>query len=243
MRHFAKLIVLAAPLLAGCMSVAVPPQLGLERNLYPGLAEAKPEEIPELLDRRVDLRPPVTAGIAWLRESTAGTERWGYALSDYQRAGIIEAAVGALQKPPLSTVSVLPTVSGVRRVDDSPTTIDGVRSAAAKFQSEIAIVMQTGIAETSGFNPLAIGYAGLITALVFPGTDYSVASSAELCAVDVRSGIMLGCGIGRDAREARWNFPWGLSSRREEAREESVRAAVRAAAEDLHEKVSARLRD
>lgn len=241
-RSFASLLALL-PLIAGaCMSPMRPPSLALERSLYPGLADAKPEEIAELLAQKVELEPPLTAGIAWLRESSAGSDSWGAPLTDFQRTGVLEAAIADLQKPPLASVSALPTISDGSGGSAAGSTLNGLRSAAARFQYDVAILLQTGLAESSGFNVFAIGYIGLVTVPLFPGNDFSVAASAEACAVDVRSGIMLGCGLGRASREVRFNFPWGLSSRRAQAREDCTREAVVGAAVDLRDKIAQRVR-
>ena len=224
-----------------CMSVVRSPEIGLQRSLYPGLTDVKPEDIPAILEKRVNLKPPISVGIAWLRESPSGSHRWTTPLSDFQRTGVLEAAIATLRKAPVSTVSALPTVPERDMMPGPASTIDAVRAAAARFQYDVAILLQTGLAEDSGLNVLAVGYLGLVTAPLFPGTDFAVASSAEACAVDVRSGIMLGCSLGRSSKEERFVFPWSLSTRRENVREETIRDAVVAASRELLQKISERV--
>jgi hypothetical protein len=225
-------------LLTGCMSKAVSPKMGgLQRSLYPGLGTLDASQIPAAFKTRVDLHPPLTAGIVWLNDS----RMWGPSLSEYARAGVLKVTTDALAKPPFSAVSPLPTTVDLERGAEGAPSIDVIRGAAAKFQYDVAFVLQTGIAEESGFNPLAIGYLGIVTAPLFPGTDVSAAAGAELCAVDVRSGVMLGCSVGRGYDEARFLFLWGLSARKADLDEAVVGEAASDAAQQLLTQISGRV--
>jgi hypothetical protein len=205
------IVAIISSVLTGCMSRAVSPKMGgLQRSLYPGLGTLDASQIPAAFKTRVDLHPPLTAGIVWLNDS----RMWGPSLSEYARAGVLKVTTDALAKPPFVAVSPLPTSVDLERGAEGAPSIDVIRGAAAKFQYDVAFVLQTGIAAESGFNPLAIGYLGIVTAPLFPGTDVSAAAGAELCAVDVRSGVMLGCSVGRGYDEARFLFLWGLSLER-----------------------------
>ena len=240
MKPLRSLITVAifSSLLAGCMSRAVSPKMGgLQRSLYPGLGTLDASEIPAAFKTRVDLHPPLTAGIVWLNDSRS----WGPSLSEYARAGVLKVTAAALGKPPFATVSPLPTTVDLERGAEGAPSIDVIRGAAAKFQYDVAFILQTGIAEESGFNPLAIGYLGLVTAPLFPGTDVSAAAGAELCAVDVRSGVMLGCSVGRGYDEARFLFPWGLSGRKADLDENVVGEATSDAAQQLLTQIASRV--
>jgi len=188
-------VLLVAGFAAGCMSAAASPKLGLQRSLYPGLGDLDSSEIPAAFRTQVDLHPPLSGGILWLDDG--GLRMYGPSLSEYVRAGILKRAVETLEQSPFEQVASLPTTTDFQRQRDGAPSIDAIRGAAAKFQYDVAFILQTGLAQESGINPFAVGYVGLITAPLFPGTDISVAAAAELCAVDVRSGVMLGCGIGR----------------------------------------------
>jgi hypothetical protein len=126
-----------------------------------------------------------------------------------------------------------------------PSCISQARIAAVSLprarDTSVAFILQTGITEESGINPFAIGYVGLVTAPLFPGTDISVAAGAERCAVDVRSGVMLGCGIGRGYQEARFLFPLRASARADNLREQMVAEAVTDAASDILAQIARRV--
>jgi hypothetical protein len=228
-------------LVTGCAYIPSAPQLGLQRTLFPGLANLSEEDIGTVLEKRVELNPPLSAAIVWLTESTSAPVGWEKPLNEYQRTGVLEAAVGALRRAPFYTVTTLPTMTGPAKEGDAGRTLDGVRSAAARFQSNVAILLQTGTAEDRGINPYAIGYLGLITAPLFPGEDVALATSAEMCAMDVRSGVMLACTLGRATRKERFLFLWNLDERRDEAREENVKEAVVDAAAKLVSEVALRV--
>lgn len=220
-------LIVLSTFLAGCMSRVASPKIGLQRSLYPGLGDLDADQIQEAFEKSVHLKAPLAGGIVWLDD---GASMYGPSLSEYARAGILQGAVQALHVPPFNQVSVLPTTTEFRRSADGPPSIDAIRAAAAKFQYDVAFILQTGVAEDSGFNAFAIGYLGIVTAPLFPGTDINAAAGAELCAVDVRSGIMLGCGIGRSSDEDRFVFPLQTSDRTTSLRETTVAAAVAEAA-------------
>ena len=87
----------------------------------------------------------------------------------------------------------------------------------------------------------ALGFVGLVTAPLFPGVDLAASSSAELCAIDVRSGIMIACTRGRAEENRDYLFLFQESRAREELRETTVRTAAVAAAQDLVNAVARRL--
>jgi hypothetical protein len=240
MRSLSLVVLLVAPFALGCMTRAVPPGLTLQRDLLPGLASLEPSEIAGAYETRVELAAPLSAGIAWLRESSDGDT---FArLDEYQRTGVLDVALAELRQAPFDSVSAFPTVlddGGWRGRDGN--SIDGLRSAAAHFQYDLAVLMQTGLADGSGWNLLAAGYFGLVTIPLFPGHDLSLAASAELCALDARTGVMLACSRGRGVREQRFVFPLSISSRKGELEEACMREAVATAARDLRAQLEARV--
>ena len=235
-----SLVLLFAPLALGCMSRAVPPSLTLQRDLLPGLASLAPSEIAAAYETRVELAAPLSAGIAWLREDSDGES---YArLTEYQRTGVLDVALAELRQAPFDSVSAFPTVlEDVSWRERPSNSLDGLRSAAASFQFDLAVLMQTGLADGSGWNLLAAGYLPLVTIPLFPGDDLSLAASAELCAMDARSGVMLACSRGRGVREQRFVFPLSRSARRGELAEACMREAVATAARDLRTQLEARV--
>lgn len=237
------LALLAIMALMGCASIPVSPHLGLQRTLFPGLAGLTEQDIEETLEKRVQLEPPLSASIVWLTERTSARIGWGKPLTDYQRTGILEAALDALRRAPIYTITTLPTVSTPTDADDAGRTLDGLRSAAARFQSDVTIMLETATAEDQGVNPFAIGYAGIITAPLFPGTDFAVAVTAEMCAMDVRTGVMLACTLGRANLKEKYLYLWGLEERKDTIREKMVEEAVLDAAKKLVSEIALRVRE
>jgi hypothetical protein len=184
---------------------------------------------------RIALTPPLSAGLVWLDEGGPGL-----ALSDYARTGIVEHAMAMLQQSPFTRVAVLPTTAAANSDGGAPS-LDAVRSAAAKFQYDVAFVLQTGTDLATGWNAFSVGYLGLVTAPLFPGTDLSVAAGAELCAVDVRSGIMLGCGVGRARAQDRFVFPFSVEGHAQTLRESVVSTAIGLAATDVLGQIAQRV--
>jgi hypothetical protein len=237
-----KLLGLCLFMILGCASTPIAPPLALQRSLYPGLGDLDQRGIEAALSRRVALAPPVSAGLVWLSEAAPGSmESATYsAITEYGRTGVIEEAVAALRHDPFGAVTALPTIPIVSDGPPSDRTLDALRSASARFQYQVALLLQTGTAEDRGFNPLALGYIGLVTAPLFPGTDIAASSSAELCAIDVRSGVMLGCARGRAEEMNHFLFPWQVDRARERLVERTLRSSVAAAASDLLGQVAGR---
>ena len=240
------LAVLVAVLTSAC---ATPPRYGeyvLERSLFPGLGEPGTGTIEEALDRRVALREPFSAGIVWITEdsNTSTNSDAERDFSDYERTGVLEKALASLRHAPYGAVGALPTVpASLRSGEDAKQAaiLQSIRVACANFQYEVALVLQTGVAVDEGFNPFAIGYLPVITAPLFPGSDRAVSTTAEVIAVDVRSGVPLGCGRGRDADTRRLLFPWQSEEKARELIEESLARSIAAAVADLSPQLSARI--
>lgn len=194
------------------------------------------------MSQKLAIEPPITAGLVWLSEAAAGSPEASAAvpITEYARTGVLEEAVTALRQEPFGTVAALPTIPNVSDTAPSSRTLDALRSASARFQYDVALLLQTGTAEDAGFNPLALGYLGLVTAPLFPGSDIAASSSAELCAIDVRTGIMLGCSRGRAEGMDRLLFLWQRGRARERLVERTLRESVASAAKDLLSQVSAR---
>jgi hypothetical protein len=216
----------------GCMSMPVAPSPSLHRTLYPGLGDLKPEEISKALELDVNLPAPITGGLAWLSESPGANESSAVVLSEYYRTGVVDEALKVLREEPFSTVANLPTIVSHASKPNSRV-LDSLRSAAARFQYDVAFLLQTGAAHDQGLNFLALGYLGLVTVPLIPGDDVGVASSAELCAVDVRTGVMLGCARGRGRARSRFTFRRNAETTQQILAERGLRDAVAAAGADL----------
>lgn len=245
MPRIVRLVVLAFALasVAGCARRPDPPGLGLERALVPELVGLDEQGIADAMRISLRLQPPLSGGFVWLNESFVRTAATGDArrLVDYYRAGVVEGALAALRRPPFEAVAALPLPPEPEANATTDALLAGVRSAAARFQYDVAFLLETATAEERGVNPFALGYLGIVTAPLFPGTDLAASASAELCAVDVRSGIMLGCARGRAEASSRTLFIWQVDRARRRLLERTLRESVAAAADDLLIQISARV--
>ncbi len=227
----------------GCTARVYYPETGLQRMVLPGLGELKDEEIRAQFEKTVAVKPPLSAGIAWLSEAPAGLRStWTETpVSEYRRTGVLNAALDALRQEPFASVSMLPTVSADFGQGQPSDMVRALRSAAARFQEDVAILMQTGVSESRGLNFFALGFIPLVTAPLFPGVDLATGASAELCAVDVRTGVMIACARGRGQVERGFLFLTQESHAREEMKERTLTEAAVAAAQNLRAAIAARL--
>jgi hypothetical protein len=240
-----RFVFLAALALAatGCASDPTPPALDLEHALYPDLAELSEDGIAATFRTDLRLRPPISGGLVWLNERADASDPTvdDAHLAAYYRAGVLDEALAALRRAPFEAVASLPPPPELEQAESSPETLERLRSASAHFQYDVAFLLETGTAEERGVNAFALGYLGLVTAPLFPGTDLAASASAELCAVDVRTGIMLGCAHGRAEESSRSLFIWQVDRARKRLLERTLRESVAEAATDLLIQISARV--
>ncbi len=220
-------IVLLA-LMAGCMIPAAPPQIGVARSLDPemDLVGFASPYAPEL-----GIEPPLRAGLVWAEEGGGG----GDAARKAQDR-ILAVALRRLRGSLFEEVAKLDN-AGL----GEPPSISSIRSVAARSGLDTALLLSTSGLTRSGWNLLALGYVGVVTAPLFPGSDVSAGATAELCAVDVRSGTVLGCGIGTAYTEDRYVFPLSVSDRRGELAESGVTRAVEGAVARMIDRIERRL--
>lgn len=240
-RRLAIAVLLASP---SCVVVPGDVEVGLERAVFPGLGDLSPDEIPAAFERKVELNPPISAGVAWLAETRVDEDGKpaNDRISEFERTGVLENALRSLRQSPFAAVGGLPTVAVNRgEIGGRATSLDQVRAACAQFQFDVAIVLRTGIAEDTGHNLFAIGYLPIVTAPLFPGTDLAAAAGAELFAVDVRTGVPLAVGRGRAMDKDRLCFPWQTDDHRRRLREKILGDAIGSAARDLFAQLDQRL--
>ena len=209
------------------MAPAAPPRIGMARSLDP---EMDLVGFVSLLDPELGIAPPLRAGLVWAEEGGV-SEDW-----EQIQDRIMALALRRLR---------VRLFDEVRKLDNTglgnPPSISAVRSVAARSELDTALLLSTAGYSRSGLNLLALGYLGIVTAPVFPGSDVSAGATAEMCAVDVHSGSVLGCGIGTAYTEARYVFPLSLGDRRTELSETSMGRAVEGAAARLIERIERRL--
>jgi hypothetical protein len=231
MPRAALLLALLPLLLSGCLG-APPAPRGFGPSLLADSGEAEPDPIAQQLDAPLRLRAPVSAGIAWLAGVAASSHGYGYVhplplpLSAYQRTGILEATRDALAGAPFRGVFLLPELDLAWEHDPEIGPLDELRAVAARSQVEVAVLLRTSLGEASGLNPWALGWIGIVTVPLFPGNDLGAAAAAELCALDVRSGLVLACDRGRASAERRRVFAFERGEVRAELAEETLRAAA-----------------
>jgi len=195
--------------LIAALSVALPccspkhyplPELG--SVLAPRTGEAEESEIGATLERRIGLPSSVRTGVLWIDDHYEG---WIVPVAESDRARLLEIFAQALPPAPFGTATMIPSAA-VQSAGDKPSLTD-LRAAAARFQSDLLVVLQTRTNEYVDWNIASVTFLAVIPALFVPGYDLSAFSSAEACAVHVRTGVFLGCVPGHGS--ARRSFVIG----------------------------------
>lgn len=182
----------------GCASFKSYPTNNVVYDIFPQAREMSDNERRQVLDRQVLLPSQIVVGIAWLNQRAGG---FG-ALPDAERGRLLSAFAERIQVAPVWRSVVLPTMpTGGYHDGAAAADLGALQSAAARFMSDVLIILNTSTNEYVDWNPLALSYLAILPVYFFPGDDLSVYASAEACAVDVRSGVFLGCAQGQDHRE------------------------------------------
>lgn len=107
-----------------------------------------------------------------------------------------------LRRAPFASVRTLSTMLADPSTATGALSLSQLRTAAARMQSDVLIVVSTGIDTARGTNLLSLAYLAIVPIAFVPGSEVGAWASAEACAIAVRSGLVLGCtsGHGR-ARE------------------------------------------
>jgi hypothetical protein len=209
---------------AGCTSASYP-SFGDTRSLLPGVA-AGPIDAYLALDTA--LSPMPRAALVWLDPVSRTRE------ASYERAGVLQGIRAKLVDAGLAHVYVVPTVpTRVREQSADDLDVDALRAAAARFQAEVLLLLQSETREGPEQNLLAITYLGLLPALFVPGDRADIKLATEVCAVHVRTGAALGCATGRASRGASLLWRRSADARRSAMREDALLAAVQEAASAL----------
>jgi rhombotail lipoprotein len=175
---------------AGCATHGYP-GVGLQRGIFPDVGHASEAELQQLMSQPVTLSEPVSASILWLDESYGAPVA---EVPEAERTRQLEQFTKHLAQPPFGRVSILPTT--LERRGPGVLDLPQLRSAAARFQSDVLILLTTRANAYSDPNILAISYIALVPMLFVPGNDLAEYVSAEACSLDVRMGVFLGCAQG-----------------------------------------------
>ena len=202
-----------------------------ERAVFPQLTPMSETELEDYLSRVPNLEPPLRASLVWIEESSDGTEA---AMPEAERTRLLHQLASSLSAAPFSSVSVIPTTrrtqQGAVRTDD----IEFLRSAAARFQSDVLIVLNTQSNDYDHHNLLALTYVALAPVFFAPAHDLAVYASVEACVLDVRTSIFLACSPGYGDARRRFVTRGGIEHR--------SRQLVVAAFEEAMSTLPARLR-
>ena len=135
----------------------------------------------------------------------------------------------------------LPTTGagGGTRADEGD--LPALRSAAARFQHDVLVVVSTHRNRYDDWNPLAVTYLGILPVWFVPGDSLAVYASAEACALDVRSGLFLACAQGQGKAERALVTTIGREQRMRELSTAALGEAFEAIPETLRQGVRARL--
>jgi len=181
---------LATVLFTGC-STHIYPGVGLQRSLFPAMRGLSEAELQQLMNKPVALSEPISASVLWLDASYGFS---GAALPEAERNRLLEQFTKQVAQSPFGRVSILPTT--LSRSGSGDLDLAELRSAAARFQSDVLLLLTTRANAYSDPNFLSASYIALVPMFFVPGNDLAEYVSAEACALDVRSGIFLGCAQG-----------------------------------------------
>lgn len=223
------LLVALCCLTTGCTSFKRPDERA--RTLFPGLAADA--DVQSLYSKSVRL--PVTPRVAlfWLDEPGP--------LPDSERTRLLHHFNRELNRPPLATVSAIPSTRTRSHTDGTGLDLDALRSAAASFQSDVLMLILTRTDAYNDWNLLSLSYLALLPMFVVPGDDLSTYVTAEACAIDVRTGVFLGCAQGNGDAARSFVTPLGRESRKRELVVSATEAALQSLPQQLSDIVVARL--
>jgi len=172
--------------LAGCAAQRAHYELSPVEQFFGNRADVT-RQLDEVLARR---RPAAdsSVAVAWL-EWPRATGRMATQMQDDFVAKIRRTYPGRVL--PISPVQL-----SVNRSATDP--LIAYRIAAADLQSDVLVAVATRSDEYVDTNFLGVLYIGLVTIPFVPASDVSVETSAEACAIDVRSGTVFQCVRGTD---------------------------------------------
>jgi len=181
-----------ASLLAGCGATGAYPLLHAQRTLSAGCEPLDDAGIERLLAAAPNVPPDPRAALLVIdRYSGPGS------LTESDRATLVELLRTRLDRPPFASVQFVPNtvVSGLGE-DAAPPSLAALRAAAARMQGDLLILVDAATDSDRGSNWLAATYLALLPIAFVPGNQAAAWASGEACAIDVRSGVFLGCVSG-----------------------------------------------
>lgn len=227
------LLLLCGLLSSGCSSARRPAADRLIQSLFPGLSTAPAGGLDALYAQHISLPAAPRLALFWFDE--AGT------LPDAERTRLLQQVQRGISQPPLSVVTAPPTIRMASFTQSSMLDLDALRTAAARFQTDVLVLILTRTDAFSDWNLLSLSYLALLPIYFAPGNDLTTYVTAEACAVDVRTGVFLGCAQGNGAAARRFVTPLGVDGRQRELVATATTEALRRLPQQLADIVVARL--
>jgi hypothetical protein len=235
--HRAALTIAVSVALAGCMSARSFPTAVLSRTVFFGAEGGSDASVRADLQQRVILPPTPRAAILWVDE-IGGSGNRAVPLPESERTRLLAAVTRSLEQGPFSAVVNVPTtrVPGAGELD-----LNALRATAARFQADVMILLLTRHNGYDDWNVLAATYPVLLPMLFVPGHDVAAYVSAEMCALDVRTGIFLACAEGHGDDSRRFVTMPRRDRRLRELTVEATEAALVDIGHRLNDAVAARI--
>jgi hypothetical protein len=168
--------------------------------------------------------------VVWIDDRYEG---WTVPIAESDRTRLLETFSRGLDRPPFGSVTMIPNAA-VQSASKEQINLTDLRAAGARFQADLLVVLQSRTNEYADWNVAAITFLGVLPALFMPGYDLSAYSSAEACALHVRTGVFLGCAPGHgSARRA-----FVIGPRREAVFRQLAASALADALADIPEKLA-----
>lgn len=191
------------------------------------------------LARPIAFSRPLRASLLWLDEP-ALPFGGNAAVTESERAQLLDEFTRALRWASFENVSIIPTT--VVPGGDGEMDLSSLRSAAARFQSDVLVILTTRTNTYFDWNLLAASYLALVPAFFVPGTDLSAYTGAEACALDVRNAVFLACAQGHAHATRRFVTPLRQGQRLRDLVAATTIAALANVPHDLRNAIDARLR-
>jgi hypothetical protein len=161
--------------------------------------------------------------------------------SDDERGTVEEQLRRGLQRSPFLSVQSLPESLAVSYTPQFGLSLAHMRAAAARMQDEVLIVVTTDVDIDTGTNLLSATYFALVPMAFVPGNEVAAWASAEACAIDVRSGLFLGCANGRGNARDGFVVPFDSEAARRRVGGEAIDRAAAALPDQIADLVAARI--
>ncbi len=225
-------LVLSMATMIGCAAKGSYPANLQTRSLLDGEATADDREVDRLL--AANPRLPISPRAALVVLGPTG-------LAESDRAALDDRLRAELDQPPFAAVELLPTSLTARDERNWLPTLANMRTAAARMQSDVLIVANTAADTDTGTNALSVAYFAVIPMVFVPGSEVGAWASAEACAIDVRSGLIVGCANGHGSAHDGYVIMTNTGEVRRELARDAVAAALTALPDRISEVVHRRI--